>query len=149
MLRRPGHLLRVIKAKARVLRALIVPINMGQQTLFLDRVRTDDGIDDEDRDVRVVQGPAVEEPPPEENNPDAVGLRNRPNRSVPNPDPAGAAKQAKLWKIGLDGGVLFFDRRPCHQSASPKNLCCGATLATTGLVGMVATAAGMPAAPDR
>jgi hypothetical protein len=114
LLRSPGHLLRVVEAKARVLWAVIVPINMGQQTLLLDRVCADDRIDDDRRDVGIFQRPAIEKAPLEENNPDAVGLRNGPDRSLPNPDPAGGAKEAKFWKIVPDSGVLLLDRGPRH-----------------------------------
>ena len=61
-------------------------------------------------DIGVGEPPLAEHAPPEVDDADAVGLADRAERPLPDPDPVGVERQPKLREEAPDFGVLLIDR---------------------------------------
>jgi hypothetical protein len=107
--RRPEHLLRIVEAQGRPLRTLLVPVDVRQEFLLLNRFGTDGRVDDMDGHVRILERPSVEDRSPEVDDPDPVGLAGRLDRTLPDPDPSGLGLQLEVRKEAPDRGVLLID----------------------------------------
>ena len=80
---------RLVDAQARKFRRIAEPVDVLRRLARPARVRSDGRIDDKHADIRVGQKPAVENPPGEIDDSNAVGLANRPQRAFPDTDPSG------------------------------------------------------------
>jgi hypothetical protein len=77
---------------------------MGQELLFL---RSDRRVYNVNRDVRVLERPAVEDSPTEVDEPDLIGLARRLDWTFPNSDPPGLGHKFEVRKVASDGGILL------------------------------------------
>jgi len=83
------------------------------------------------RDVGVGENPVVKYAPRVIENPDAVGLRNRPEGPFPDSNPAGIRDHLEIREKGLDAVILFLWRQGTHySSSSPKKVLRGVGRAT-------------------
>jgi len=85
------------------------------------------------RHIGIGEKPAVEDGAGEIQDANAVGLGDRPQRPLPDPDPAGGGDLPELRVEGLDAAVLFFGgKRNHHSPSSPKKVLRGVGRATAG-----------------
>jgi hypothetical protein len=84
----------------------LVPIDMRQKPFFF---RSDRRIYDVDRDVGILQRPAVEESHAEVDDPDPINLVGRLHRTFPDSHPSSLGFQLKVREVASDGSVLLIN----------------------------------------
>ena len=114
-LRRPKHLGRIPKAQSRPSRVAFVPVDMRQQRLVRQHLRADERIDHVDGDVVIRKRPTIEERAPEVDDPNAIGLRRRLQRSFPDSDPVGVCRQTEVGEEPTNLRILLIDASINHR----------------------------------
>jgi hypothetical protein len=80
---------------------------MRQHAVVVQGLGPDRRVDDLDGDIGIFKKPAVEIFSPKKDDANAVGTRDRPDRSLPYANPPSFRRKAEAGKIPADEGVLL------------------------------------------
>ncbi len=126
----PTIFYRIVDTEFWKVRMAPVAVNVLRRLTGPSRIRSDRGIHHEHANIRVFDPEAAEVPPGEVDYSDSIGLADRRERSLPNPNPTGVRDEPELWIFFPQVPILFVDEKWDHLS--PHGLAFGVAKAPVG-----------------
>ena len=105
--RRPIPLFRIVQAEERVIRIMLVEVDMRHQIPCTTRVGTNNWIDHLDSRIWVFQPPRLKKKPTKEDHANVVAPHDRRQRALPDADPVGIRYEFELREQRANMAVLL------------------------------------------